>query len=149
MKTSLPTDSKERKRIPLYSGFVRYFPAAIVGAAKVSELGRTQHGLSKLGHDRSRSSDHPDCVLRHMMDAADAIAAFDRNERSDSSTTELRDRVLMEASQAVWRVCAWSQELHERFGGVPMAPAAYISAPPPPPSSEELLDVPNFLRRET
>jgi hypothetical protein len=117
-----------------------YFPAAIAGAAAVSQFAMKQHNLPKLGHDRSKSADHADCVPRHMMDAGDIIAAFERNE---ISLQEARDLVLSEASSAVWRVCAWSQELHERFGGVPLAPAAYTK---PAPVDEGVLFQSEFVR---
>lgn len=141
MKMTLPQDPTARKQIPIYSGFVRYFPAAIAGAAAVSQMAMKQHKLPALGHDRTKSTDHTDCVPRHMMDVEDLIAAYDRGEKVDVNL------ILLEASSAVWRVSAWSQMLHERFGNAPMAPAAYI--PPPPPSvvaSEETLEIPAFLR---
>lgn len=144
MKMTLPQKSEDRKQVPIFSGFIAYFPAAIAGAAKVSVAGVSQHKLGKLGHNRSKSADHSDCVPRHMMDTQDLVAALERNE---ISLDEVRDKILAEASQAVWRVCAWSQQLHERFGGAPMAPAAFIPPPevPPPPSSDDLC-IPEFLR---
>ena len=30
----LPTDSKERKAIPVYTGFIKYFPRAIAASSK-------------------------------------------------------------------------------------------------------------------
>jgi hypothetical protein len=146
MRTTLPIDSAERKLVPIYSGFMAYFPAAIAGAAKVSQVAMKQHNLPKLGHNRGKSADHADCVPRHMMDVADAMAAF---ERGEISFQQARDFALAEASSAVWRVCAWSQELHERFGS-PMAPAAYLPPVPPPPPAEEkaVNEVPDFLRTQ-
>ena len=35
----LPTDASERKQIPIYTGFIRYFPDAIAAVAKVSLVG--------------------------------------------------------------------------------------------------------------
>lgn len=144
MKMTLPTDSAIRKDVPIYSGFIVYFPAAIAGAAKVSVAGVKQHGLAQLGHNRGKSADHPDCVFRHMMDAADLLASRRRGPVTESE--EDIDRILTEASQAVWRVCAWSQELHEKFGRAPMAPAAFIPAQVPPPPGAA--DIPEFLRKD-
>lgn len=146
MKTTLPKDSAARKLVPVYSGFMAYFPAAIAGAAAHSQKAMAQHKLPKLGHDRTKSADHLDCVPRHMIDAGDIEAAFERNE---ISFTEARDLILDEANAAMWRVSAWSQGLHERFGGAPMAPAAFIpsvAAVPPPPPSGDVLEIPAFLR---
>lgn len=152
MKMTLPINSEERKQVPIFSGFMAYFPAAIAGAARVSMMGKIQHRLSKLGHNRSKSGDHSDCVPRHMLDAADLEAMLERNESlSEKEREELIDRILTESSCAVWRVSAWSQELHEKYGRAPMAPAAFVPkpdvfantyVPPPPPPS----DIPEFLR---
>jgi hypothetical protein len=124
-----------------------YFPAAIAGVAAHSLKAMVQHKLPALGHNRGVSADHTDCVPRHMMDAGDIEAAFKRNE---ISFQEARDLILEEANSAMWRVSAWSQDLHERFGGAPMAPAAFIKpevvVPPPPPQEDS--DIPAFLRRD-
>ncbi len=40
----LPSDSAERKSIPVYTGFVNYFPRAMAAVAKVSLKGGIQHG---------------------------------------------------------------------------------------------------------
>jgi hypothetical protein len=119
-----------------------YFPAAIAGAAAWSQKAMKQHKLEKLGHDRTKSSDHADCVPRHMMDAGDIIAAF---ERGEISFQEVKC-VLDEADAAFWRVGAWSQQLHERFGGAPMAPAAFIPPTVPAPPSPPADGIPEFLR---
>jgi hypothetical protein len=140
MKMTLPQTSEERKKVPVFTGYMAYFPAAIAGAAKVSMLGMQQHKLAKLGHDRSKSADHSDCVPRHMFDAHDLIAAYERGEPVDPQ------RILFEASQAMWRVSAWSQELHERFGNAPMAPAAFMPPQVPPPPPEPTHEIPAFLR---
>ena len=39
----LPTDPKERKKIPIYSGVLKYFPDAIAAVAAVSFAGNEQH----------------------------------------------------------------------------------------------------------
>jgi len=69
---SLPSDAKERKRIPLYSGLVRYFPDALIEVAKVSFIGNEQHHPGEPLHwDRSKSADEDDAMLRHLWDAVD------------------------------------------------------------------------------
>ena len=42
-KALLPTDAKERKKIPVGSGVLDYFPAALAEIAKVSQAGNDQH----------------------------------------------------------------------------------------------------------
>ena len=65
----LPTDSKERKNVPIASGVLDYFPAALAEVAKVSKAGNDQHNPGEsLGWDRSKSMDHEDCMARHLVD---------------------------------------------------------------------------------
>lgn len=68
--TRLPTDAKERKSIPIYTGFIRYFPDAIAAVAKVSLTGGIQHGQTPdtLHWDRSKSGDELDAMMRHVID---------------------------------------------------------------------------------
>lgn len=68
---SLPTDAKARKDIPIYSGFVKYFPDAIAKVAELSRVGNEQHSPGKPLHwDRSKSGDELDAMARHMLDEA-------------------------------------------------------------------------------
>lgn len=118
-KTTLPTDSSERKEFPLFRGVLCYFPAALAGIAKVSKAGNDKHNYGQeLHHDRKKSQDHADCILRHLMDTSDLLASLSRNE---SGATQ--EQVLIEVSQFAWRALAYSQELHEKFGS-PLAPGA-------------------------
>lgn len=117
MKT-LPEDSSERKRVPLYSGMLAYFPAALAGVSMVSWNGNEKHNPGEpLHHARCKSTDHADCILRHLVDLHDLLADLDRGADVD------RSEILAEASAMCWRTLALSQELHERFGS-PMAPGA-------------------------
>ena len=115
-KMTLPTDSSARKEYPLFRGCLRYFPAAIAGVAKISKQGNDKHNPGEeMHHARGKSPDHSDCIIRHLIDTEDLIAALARRE---NVTTQ---EILNEASQMVWRALAFSQELHEKFGA-PMAP---------------------------
>ena len=59
-----------RKNFPLYSGFLRYFPDALMAVAEVSKIGNEQHNPGTPLHwDRSKSTDEPDALLRHLKDA--------------------------------------------------------------------------------
>ena len=69
---SLPTDAKARKNIPIYSGFIKYFPLAIAAVAKLSQVGNDQHNKGKPLHwDRSKSGDELDALSRHLLDMAE------------------------------------------------------------------------------
>jgi hypothetical protein len=66
----LPTDAAERKKVPLWSGLVRYFPDALVAVAKVSYAGNEQHNPGQPLHwSREKSCDHEDTLLRHLFDS--------------------------------------------------------------------------------
>ena len=66
---ALPTDAQERKNIPIFSGLLKYFPLAQLGKALLSKRGNDQHNPGEPLHwAREKSSDHPDCSIRHMMD---------------------------------------------------------------------------------
>lgn len=115
---TLPTDSATRKDYPILSGFLNYFPAAVAGAANISKLGNDKHNPGQpLHHARGKSIDHSDCIVRHLMDTENLLAAKKNGCNIESNA------VLLEANQLVWRALAYSQQLHENFGA-PLAPAA-------------------------
>ena len=65
----LPDDPFERKTIPVYSGFVRYFPDAMAMVARLSYAGNEQHNPGTPLHwDRSKSGDELDAMMRHVLD---------------------------------------------------------------------------------
>ena len=81
MKYTLPTDSAERKDVPVFSGVLKYAPAAIAGVARISKLGNDKHTPGEaLHHARGKSTDHADCIVRHAMDVADLEAAIARRD---------------------------------------------------------------------
>jgi hypothetical protein len=66
----LPTDAKERKKIPIFSGVLKYFPDAIAEIAKVSWAGNEQHNPGEPLHwAREKSTDQEDTLVRHLMEA--------------------------------------------------------------------------------
>ena len=69
MDKALPTDSNERKKYPIYSGFLAYFPNAVAQVAHLSYLGNLQHHPDKPLHwDMDKSTDELDALMRHMID---------------------------------------------------------------------------------
>ena len=67
---ALPIDPKERKQTPLFSGVLAYFPDALIEVAKCSWQGNEQHNPGQPLHwDRSKSGDHKDCIVRHLLEA--------------------------------------------------------------------------------
>jgi len=65
----LPEDPQERKKIPIYSGVIKYFPRAIIALAKKSAEGNEQHNPgTELHWDRSKSGDELDAHMRHLIE---------------------------------------------------------------------------------
>lgn len=66
---SLTNDKEERKNMPMARGLLDYFPDALAYVAYVSKLGNDQHNPGEEIHwARGKSSDHPDCIIRHLVD---------------------------------------------------------------------------------
>lgn len=67
--TILPADPAERKKYPIASGVLDYFPDAIAAIANLSWQGNEQHNPGKPLHwDRSKSTDEDDTMLRHFLE---------------------------------------------------------------------------------
>lgn len=68
---SLPTDAALRKQIPVYSGFICYFPDATAAVAQLSYLANEQHNPGEPMHwAKDKSTDELDALCRHMIDDA-------------------------------------------------------------------------------
>lgn len=86
----LPSDAKTRKGIPIYSGFLRYFPRAVAAMAELSRIGNDQHNPGKPLHwDRSKSGDEHDALMRHLLEAG-----------------KLDSDGVRHSTKAAWRACA-------------------------------------------
>lgn len=65
-----PMNAQQRKEHPIYSGFIKYFPKAMMEVAHLSKVGNDQHNPGKPLHwDRSKSGDELDALARHLKDA--------------------------------------------------------------------------------
>lgn len=96
-----------RKRQPLASGVLDYFPAALRAVAECSLVGNEQHNPGQpLHHARGKSTDHPDALLRHLAD------------RGSIDTDGVRH-----SAKVAWRALAMLQEELEA-AGEPKARAA-------------------------
>lgn len=103
----LPTDPAARKDIPIGSGVLDYFPAALAEIAKVSKAGNDQHNPGEPLHwAREKSTDQFDTIVRHLMERG----TIDKDGQRHTA-------------KAAWRVLALLQlELEE--AGAPMARGA-------------------------
>ena len=97
---SLPVEAAARKLVPIYSGFIKYFPDAIAAVAELSRKGNDQHNPGKPLHwDRSKSGDELDALMRHLLDGAAGVPVDE-------------DGVL-HATKLAWRAMANLQKLVE------------------------------------
>lgn len=104
---TLPDDAQARKHIPLATGFVDYFPSAIVAVAALSAKGNDQHNPGAALHwDRSKSGDEADALFRHFLQRG----------------TVDSDGVL-HSTKVAWRALAMLQKELEA-AGAPIAPGA-------------------------
>jgi hypothetical protein len=96
----LPTDSEARKQIPIFSGVMNYFPLALAAVARVSKRGNDKHNPGVPLHwSRDKSTDHADCIARHLLDY----------DTLDAVTMEYED-----AQALAWRALALLQVLEEK-----------------------------------
>lgn len=92
--TTLPTDGAERKKFPVGTGVIDYFPDAIVAVATVSYAGNEQHNPGQPLHwNRGKSSDEADTMIRHFL------------QRGTTDTDGIRHSAKM-----VWRALAILQK---------------------------------------
>lgn len=98
---SLPTEAAARKAIPIYSGFVKYFPDAMMAVAELSRKGNDQHNPGKPLHwDRSKSGDELDALMRHLLD--------------DAMNVPLDTDGVMHKTKVAWRAMADLQKALEK-----------------------------------
>ncbi|MGH7184920.1 MAG: dATP/dGTP diphosphohydrolase domain-containing protein [Pseudomonadota bacterium] len=61
-------NSDERKGTPIWSGALMYWPDALAALARFSKYGNDKHNPGQPLHwNREKSSDHKDCVARHLI----------------------------------------------------------------------------------
>ncbi|MCI0528346.1 MAG: DUF5664 domain-containing protein [Nitrospira sp.] len=108
--TTLSNDPEGRKRQPVGTGVLDYFPDALVAVAEVSWQGNNQHnpGMT-LRWTRGKSTDEADCIIRHFL------------QRGTRDSDELRH-----SAKLAWRALALlqkeieaEQETQKRWGARP------------------------------
>jgi hypothetical protein len=120
----LPSKSELRKAIPLASGLLDYFPAALAAVAEVSLAGGRKHSATEpLRHLRGISSDHADALMRHLVDRGGV-------DPEDG---------LRHSAKAAWRALALLQEELEAEEGAPLPRAAVPAAGAP--SDEDRIEI--------
>lgn len=108
-RQTLPVGSEDRKAVPLTTGVLDYFPAALVEVARVSVYGNDKHNPGQpLHHSRGKSMDHADCILRHLVDRG----------KVDPDTG------LRHSAELAWRALAQLQQELEDAGEAPKARGA-------------------------
>jgi hypothetical protein len=96
----LPKNAQARKSIPVFSGVLKYFPAALAEVALLSKQGNDQHNPGKPLHwDRAKSQDEQDALVRHLLD-----------EIQDRQDADVR---IIHARAVAWRALAHLQKLCE------------------------------------
>lgn len=112
---TLPLGSAERKRVPLYSTVLRFFPAALCKLAEICRLGSEKHNPGQTPiHNRDVSKDHADCIVRHLIDLSEDYGhGVGRDENG-----------VPQVGYILWRAAALAQEWLEENEGAPRAPAA-------------------------
>ena len=120
----IPESAAERKKFPVASGCLDYFPDALALIAHVSHRGNEQHNPGKPMHwDRSKSGDEADTLIRHFL------------QRGQLDT----DGIPHSAKMA-WRALALLQKELE---------AAATPASPAPAAPAPQSDYPRFYTRNT
>lgn len=103
LKAGLTTDAAARKNIPVYTGFIKYFPRAIAAVAELSRIANEQHHPGSPVHwDKSKSTDEKDALMRHMLDEA-----LDVPMDTDS---------VLHATKMAWRAMANLERALEKQG---------------------------------
>lgn len=105
----IEADSATRKRYPMATGLLDYFPDALAAVSEVSFKGNQKHNPGEpMHHARGKSMDHPDCIMRHLTERG----GFDGDIRHSAALA--------------WRALALLQEELEREFVLPLPRGARI-----------------------
>jgi hypothetical protein len=105
---SLPEDADTRNSYPMAEGLLDYFPNALAEVSRLSHAATQQHHPDQDMHwDRSKSKDHANKILRHLVDRG-----------------KLDDKGQRHSTMVAWRALALLQEELERDTDVPPSRAS-------------------------
>lgn len=97
----MSTDSATRKLMPVASGCLNYFPDALLCVSFISRVGNDKHNPGQPLHwAKEKSTDEPDCEVRHMLD-------WLRGEAADPGLEPLGE--LGHLASKAWRALAHLQ----------------------------------------
>lgn len=112
-----PTNSQWRKRRPITTGCLDYFPDALLEVAFLSWVGNQKHNPGQSLHwARGKSMDQADTTVRHLMERGGYDVYEITNELGEKETVKVRH-----STAVAWRALANSQEELEREEGRPMS----------------------------
>lgn len=113
----LPSDPQTRKGIPIFSGFISYFPHAIAACAELSRIGNDQHNPGQPLHwAKEKSQDELDALLRHVTDMS-----IDKVHRDPDG--------VLAAVKAFWRAGANLERMHDAGINIFAGTAATVAKP--------------------
>jgi hypothetical protein len=119
-KPLLPSEPSERKKFPVATGVLDYFPSALLQVAYVSYIGNVQHNPGQPLHwARGKSMDQEDTTIRHFME---------RTVSSDGNVTSALTKDTdgtYHLAKAIWRLLATFQIALEAEGA-PLARGARL-----------------------
>lgn len=102
-RAGFDSESQQRKNTPIYSGPLTNFPLAIAAVARLCFKANEKHNPGEPLHwSRGKSTDHKDCIARHLIDSGTMDSEFD----------ELHDVAL------AWRALANLQLAEEKRLGI-------------------------------
>lgn len=108
MANSLPENADKRNEYPMADGLLDYFPNALAEVSRLSHLATLQHHPDEDMHwDRSKSTDHRNKIMRHLIDAGG-----------------VDDKGLRHSTMVAWRALALLQDELERAEGLPPSRAS-------------------------
>lgn len=108
--TSLPDEQEKRNEFPMAEGLLDYFPNALAEVARLSYAATQQHHPDKPMHwDRSKSRDHRNKIMRHLID-----------------TGKFDDKGQRHSTMVAWRALALLQEELEEQEGYPVSRASRV-----------------------
>lgn len=93
----LPQDSEARKKVPIATGVLDYFPRALAEIAFLSLLGNEKHNPGEPLHwSRGKSNDHPDCLARHFLERGTMDASWAPHKVRHSTEVAWRALAILE-----------------------------------------------------